>query len=161
MNIKSWLLEKGGAYVIVQFILFGIIFLAPGKLMSQAWQTPLPQIGTWLGVLLMLYGSVTLLGGIMQLGLQIQAVPMPKETATLKESGVYAIVRHPIYSGIIFGWLGWGLFNHAELTAILVLALLLPFFDIKTRREEKMLASQFSAYSGYQTRVRKLIPFLY
>ncbi len=159
--LKYWFTQKGGSYVVVQFILFAVIWLAPSKLFAQSWNTLWTQVGTWAGVLLMSYGAVALLGGLLQLGRQIQAVPMPKETATLRQSGVYGLVRHPIYSGIIFGWFGWGIFNQAELTALLVLGLLLPFFDIKTRREEKMLTSHFAAYGDYQANVRKLIPFVY
>ena len=40
-------------------------------------------------------------------------------------------------------------------------ALLLVFFDIKSRREEAWLVARFPAYADYRRRVRKLIPFIY
>ena len=40
-------------------------------------------------------------------------------------------------------------------------ALLVVFFDIKSRREEAWLAARFPAYADYRRRVRKLIPFIY
>jgi protein-S-isoprenylcysteine O-methyltransferase Ste14 len=39
--------------------------------------------------------------------------------------------------------------------------ILLVFFDIKSRREERWLSEKFSGYAAYQKRVRKLIPLLY
>ena len=45
--------------------------------------------------------------------------------------------------------------------ALLWAALLVVFFDIKSRREEAWLAARFPAYADYRRRVRKLIPFIY
>ncbi len=159
--LTTWLSKKGGSYVVVQFILFVVLCLAPPNISAAGWPASWRMVGTVLGSLLMLYGAIMLFGGLAQLGLQLQAVPLPKESATLKQNGVYSLVRHPIYSGLIFGWLGWGLFHHAGLTALLVLLLLLPFFDIKTRREEQMLTAKFSDYPAYKATVAKLIPFIY
>ena len=158
-QIRGWLIDKGGIYVVVQFIWFGVIWLAPGKIWGD-WAAPWDTLGRIIGGVMTLYGLV--IGGLatINLGRNLQAVPHPKENATFVEKGAYRIVRHPIYSAIIIGWAGWGLFNNAELTALLVLVLF-PFFDIKTRREERMLAAKFPQYADYRTRVRKLIPFLY
>lgn len=158
--MREWLIEKGGAYVVVQFALFGVIWLAPGSLGLQ-WSDSMRNFGRIIGSPFLLYGIVILGVAMLNLGRNLQAEPHPKEDATLVTKGAYKIVRHPIYSGIIVGCLGWGLLNGNELTALLVLLLLLPFFDIKTRREERMLVAKFPAYAAYQGRVRKLIPLLY
>ncbi len=159
-SIRDWLIGKGGIYVLVQFALFGVIWVAPAKWLG-AWAEPWATAGRVIGGVLTLYGVLMLGIGILNLGRNLQAEPHPKENATLVTKGAYHFVRHPIYSGIILGWTGWGLFNNAEQTALLAFALLFPFFDIKTRREERMLAAKFPAYADYQTRVRKLIPFVY
>ena len=39
--------------------------------------------------------------------------------------------------------------------------ILFLFFDVKSHREEKWLASKYADYGHYQKRTRKLIPFLY
>ena len=160
MSMKQWLIGKGGIYVLVQFALFGLIWLAPGKMLAT-WPDELVQFGRIFGGILFLYGILMLGIAMLNLGRNLQAEPHPKENATLVTNGAYRIVRHPIYSGIIVGWAGWGLFNGNELTTLLVLVLLLPFFDIKTRREERMLAEKFPPYADYQRKVKKLIPFLY
>lgn len=158
--MRGWLIDKGGVYVLIQFALFGVIWLAPGSL-GLVWGDGMVWFGRIFGGLCFAYGVVMLGIAMLNLGRNLQAEPHPKDDATLVTHGAYRIVRHPIYSGIIVGWTGWGLLNGNELTAILVLALLLPFFDIKTRREERMLAAKFDAYAGYQASVKKLLPLIY
>jgi protein-S-isoprenylcysteine O-methyltransferase Ste14 len=41
---------------------------------------------------------------------------------------------------------------------VLIIAI---FFDIKSRKEEQWLVDRFPAYTDYQGRVRKLIPWIY
>ena len=86
--------------------------------------------------------------------------PFSHKTKILVTIGPYALVRHPIYSGLILAAFGVGLVVHGWLTLAYALTLLL-FFDIKSRREERWLSGKFSGYDAYRKRVRKLIPWLY
>jgi protein-S-isoprenylcysteine O-methyltransferase Ste14 len=85
---------------------------------------------------------------------------MPKSDATLIRDGPYAYVRHPIYSGIALGVLGWALVNGrwAGLLTALTVGL---FFDVKASREEHWLTARFPEYVEYRRQVRKLLPFVY
>jgi protein-S-isoprenylcysteine O-methyltransferase Ste14 len=78
----------------------------------------------------------------------------------LVTGGIYGIVRHPLYSAIVLGALGWGLVTD-NLLAIALSALLFLFFDLKSRREEKWLVQEYPDYAGYRRRVKKLIPWVY
>lgn len=158
--MRQWLIDKGGIYVVVQFALFGALALAPAKI-GWEWAGLVGIFGRTIGSILFLYGIIMVGLGMLNLGRNLQAEPHPKEDATLITNGAYRLVRHPIYSGIILGWTGWEMLKTHELTSILALALLFLFFDIKTRREERMLVAKFPAYADYQTRVRKLIPYIY
>jgi protein-S-isoprenylcysteine O-methyltransferase Ste14 len=80
--------------------------------------------------------------------------------AQLAQTGPYAIVRHPIYSGALLAVFGWAAFVRGPLTLLEALAVLV-LLDIKSRREERWLAERFAGYAEYQKRVRKLVPFLY
>ncbi len=86
--------------------------------------------------------------------------PKPNERSSLVENGVFAIVRHPIYSGfslLAFGWsLGW-----TSVAALIAALALLALFDLKARREERWLEAKFPRYAAYKTRVKKLIPLVY
>lgn len=105
-------------------------------------------------------GTLLSVTGAVNLGKNLTPLPDPKENATLIVSGAYRFVRHPIYSGIIFMGVGWGLWLHSLLTIGYGLALL-AFFDIKSRREERLLEGRFPEYASYRKRVKKLFPFIY
>ncbi len=90
----------------------------------------------------------------------LTAVPRPVDGGRLIDTGVYGLVRHPIYSAIVAAGLGWGLAT-ASPAALLGAALLGCFFDLKARREEAWLLDAYPGYLAYQARVRKLVPFIY
>lgn len=161
MNEKRRWGQSGEWYVVIQFVLFGLIFFAP--LLTPElfkWTAPWDSIGLFLGIGLSLIGGLMALAGVLSLGRNLTAVPYPKEDAVLVESGAFRFVRHPIYSGIIFGAVGWGLLNNSLLTLLFALVLII-FFDVKSRREEMWLSDKYSNYAAYQLRVRKLIPLIY
>lgn len=153
--------QRGEWYVVIQFLLFALIFFLPllGPKLVE-WPNPWDVIGVGLGVVLGLTGVLIALFGVLSLGQNLTAVPYPKEDAELVESGAFRIVRHPIYSGIILGAFGWGLLTNSLLALLLSVALFI-FFDVKSRREELWLCDKYANYPAYQTRVRKLIPFIY
>ena len=161
MKAKPGWGQRGEWYVVIQFLLFVLIFFAPlvvPKLIE--WPEPWDMVGIGLGVALGLFGAFTALAGVLSLGQNLTAVPFPKEKATLVEGGAYRYVRHPIYSGILVGSLGWGLLTNSLLALLFTLVLLL-LFDVKSRREEQWLADKYANYAAYQARVRKLIPLIY
>jgi len=161
VNNNWWKGERGEWYVVVQFILFGLIFFAPFVTsQTSGWGDPWQMIGRVLGVLLILLGGVLAMAGLVNLGRNLAVVPYPKEDASLVEYGAYKVVRHPIYSGIILGAFGWGLLMNSMITLLLA-AILFLFFDIKSRREERWLDEKFSGYAAYRQRVHKLLPFIY
>ena len=45
--------------------------------------------------------------------------------------------------------------------ALLVAAMLIPFFHAKARREERWLREKFPEYAEYERRVRRFIPWIY
>jgi len=74
--------------------------------------------------------------------------------------GPYRLVRHPIYTSMLFLLLGTGL----VLTPFWLLALATGLFlcgnEIRVRAEERLLASRFgAAFLAYRRRAPALIPF--
>ena len=83
-----------------------------------------------------------------------------KEGHQLIQSGPYARVRHPIYSGIFLAMLGTALFV-GEWRALLGTVVFFVGHWLKARREEALLASQFgAAYQEYCQRTGSLLPRL-
>ncbi len=80
---------------------------------------------------------------------------------TLVTSGIYGVIRHPSYLGLLVLMLGWGL-AFRSWVGVLLTVLLLPPLLARIRAEERLLRSQFGAeYDAYRTRTARLIPRLY
>ena len=83
-----------------------------------------------------------------------------EKTTALVTSGVYAYIRHPFYSSLLF--LAWGIFFKSITWIGLTLALLATAFLILTARTEETENIQFfgDEYQEYMTRTKMFIPFV-
>jgi hypothetical protein len=80
---------------------------------------------------------------------------------TLVTSGIYGLVRHPSYLGLLVNALGWGLAFRSGV-GLLLTALMIPPLLARIRAEERLLGRQFGAeYDAYCARTSRLIPGLY
>jgi protein-S-isoprenylcysteine O-methyltransferase Ste14 len=150
---------RGEGWVVAQFVLFGLIGLA--GMLGPDWGEPWLAPGRALGAVLLAAGLLLVVLGLVQLRpANLTAVPHPRPGGWLVETGVYAIVRHPVYTGLIAAAIGWGLLRASAPALVLGLVLGL-FFDLKARREERWLAAAYPGYAAYRRRVSKLVPFLY
>ncbi len=147
--------KRGELWFVLQIVLFALILLAP-KVSSF----PFPLWLRALGLILFLLGGIIGTLGLVALGRNLSPFPKPIEGGNLVQTGVYGWVRHPIYSGLILGTLGWALLTDALLGLVLVVVLFV-FFDLKSRREERWLTETYPDYTGYRQRVKKLIPGVY
>ena len=94
------------------------------------------------------------------LGLMWSSSVVTREGHELRVEGPYAIVRHPIYAGILGMLLGSALLDgFGRWTLALVGGTLLVL--VKTRAEERLLAEEFPAeYPQSRRRVPALVPSL-
>ena len=155
-----WKGARGEWYFIAQLVLFALILLAPLAPGQPAWPSPLSLAARGLGLLLGLAGFALAAAGLVGLGRNLSPLPHPKDDAVLVEGGIYGRARHPIYGGLIMGALGWALLTNSLLALALAVMLLL-FFEVKSRREERQLLARFPGYAAYRRRVRKFFPFIY
>ncbi len=84
-----------------------------------------------------------------------------KEGQQLIHSGPYAIVRHPIYAGILLALLGTTLISSTVGSLLGFLLAILSLWQ-KAYVEEQFLLVEFGEqYANYQREVKFLIPFIY
>ncbi len=84
-----------------------------------------------------------------------------KEGHTLEKRGPYAIVRHPIYSGLLLAILGTAI-AFREIRGLIAVALVFAMLLMKSRMEERFMIEEFgSVYREYGRQVKALIPFVY
>ena len=156
-----WKGARGEWLVVLQVILMVLVFLGPRTVAGQPiWTFPFPLVCSFVGAMLMAVGGVLLAAGLVRLGRGLTPLPYPKDGGELIQTGPFALVRHPMYSGGIMLALGWALYIQGWLTLGYVVVLFV-FLDLKSRREEKWLVEKFPSYAVYRQRVRKLIPFVY
>jgi protein-S-isoprenylcysteine O-methyltransferase Ste14 len=85
-----------------------------------------------------------------------------KENHALVTHGVYARVRHPIYTSYLCIFFGFTLMMESAPGALAMLAVCALWFGTRIPIEEGMLEETFGdAYRGYRKRSWRLIPFLY
>ena len=79
----------------------------------------------------------------------------------LVTDGIYRVIRHPSYLGMIILILGWALAFRSGLGVILA-ALIVPPLLMRIRSEETLLRLQFGdEYGAYRRRTSLLIPGIY
>jgi protein-S-isoprenylcysteine O-methyltransferase len=84
-----------------------------------------------------------------------------KEDHELIQRGPYAIVRNPMYTGILFGFLGSAIVKGTP-SAFLTEIILMLGLILKIGTEEDILTKHFGdTYLDYKKRVKRLIPFIY
>ncbi len=94
------------------------------------------------------------------LGRNWSSLPEIKTDHTLIQTGPYRMVRHPIYTGFLFGVIGTVITLGSSSLFFMVLIVGIVF-RIKIHFEEKLLKDKFPVeYEKYQTEVKALIPFL-
>ena len=160
---EGWRNNSHGEYlVLLQVVLlagFTIlpVYQIPGfKIQS----TQLLYLTWFLASILSSIGLTFIIKGLIDLGKNLTPLPYPIENGELVQTGIYGIVRHPLYSGGIFAALGWTIFQFS-LSHFIASTILLIFFDIKSNREETWLSDKYPDYADYCQRVKKLIPGIY
>jgi protein-S-isoprenylcysteine O-methyltransferase Ste14 len=151
--------RRGEGWVVIQGVILVAIFLAgltEAPFAGDGW-----TIVSVVGAVLMVVGGAFAILGVRSLGKGLTALPHPRAGSELVSSGVYRIVRHPIYGGLVMGALGYGLVMHALVTAIVGSLVLLVFFRLKSAREEVWLEQRYPGYPAYRAKTRRMLPFIY
>jgi protein-S-isoprenylcysteine O-methyltransferase Ste14 len=105
----------------------------------------------WAGVAVMALGLAFAIWARVHLGTNWSGVVTLKEGHELIRTGPYRNIRHPIYTGILIGFLGNAIVN-GQVRALVAVAIIWASFFIKARREEKFLAQEFGPKFDEHTR---------
>ena len=150
--------SRGGGWVIAQFVLFALVLVAPRR--GPAWPRGISRLARLAGLPLLIGGGWLLARASGDLGPNLTPFPKPKADAELVREGVYAIVRHPIYSAISLISAGWALLTTST-TRLACAAGLVVLFNAKAAYEESWLLARFPDYAAYREEVPKLFPSLW
>jgi protein-S-isoprenylcysteine O-methyltransferase Ste14 len=154
--------DRGNRWVLVAFTLIGLLdaYLLAYTDRTEVWTIDGDPV-RWLGVGLFAAGGALRIWPVFVLGRRFSGLVAIQPGHTLVTSGVYGVIRHPSYLGLLVNALGWGLAFRAGV-GVLLTALLIPPLLARMRAEERLLRTQFgAAYESYCARTARLIPGLY
>jgi protein-S-isoprenylcysteine O-methyltransferase Ste14 len=143
-------LQKGKRLVFIQFGLIIMLALFPDDMNVD------PAL-EYLGIAMLALGLVLLFAGFKGLGKSLTANPVPNEDGVLVTKGIYRIVRHPIYLGLLIITLGL-VVSSGEWAQIIVWAALAVLLTYKMRWEEVLLKAKYKGYADYMAKVPAIIP---
>ncbi len=149
-------------YRIVAAAVFGVLFVA-ARLLHVSGQSRLWHTTFALGLVtdcIVLAGLAVEIWARNTLGRNWSAEVTFKEGHELIESGPYALVRHPIYTGLLVMALGTAI-NYGRAIGFGLVVVLCGALWWKVRQEERIMSRHFPAYAEYKTRVRAIIPFVF
>ncbi len=150
--------RHGEGYVAAQMLLLLLLVAVPPDRLLQVW-LPHP-VGVVAGGAAIAAGLLLVIAGSRRLGRYLSPLPYPSPGSPLVDQGIYAWIRHPLYSGLVLGGLGLSLWQGSLRQLLLALALFLVL-DRKASLEERFLSEAFPAYPRYRERTAKLVPLLY
>ncbi len=115
----------------------------------------------WTGVALFAIGGALRLWPVFILGDRFSGLVAIQPGHRLVTTGLYGVIRHPSYFGLLTSSIGWALAFRSGAGVFLAALLIVPIVA-RIRAEEKLLRTQFGAeYDAYRARTSRLIPGLY
>lgn len=96
----------------------------------------------WLGVFLFVAGGALRIWPVFVLGGRFSGLVAIQPGHTLVTNGVYGVIRHPSYLGLLVNSLGWALAFRSAV-GVLLTALIIPLLLARIRAEEALLSTQF------------------
>jgi len=154
--------DRANRWVIVAFGLVGVLAAyLPAYTDRKGFWTLDGDAIRWVGVVLFAAGGVLRIWPVFVLGHRFSGLVAIQPGHTLVTSGVYGIIRHPSYLGLLVNALGWALAFRSGV-GVLLTALLIPPLLARIHAEERLLRTQFgSEYDAYCSRTSRLLPGLY
>ena len=84
-----------------------------------------------------------------------------QENQKVVDTGLYGIVRHPMYCSTLFLFLSMGIVL-GSVFSFAILLCYIPIIALRIKNEEKVLEQGLEGYSEYKTKVKyKVIPFIW
>ena len=148
----------GGLATLVPYFFwvpYVVIALRPGP------ELDVPEALRWLGVVMSVLGVALSLWSIVTLGRHYDLVLEVHQDHELVRRGPYALVRHPVYTGLGLHFAGACLATGNLLLIAGTLLVSCPAFYARARAEERLLRDLFGAdYEAYAREVPMLVPRL-
>lgn len=154
--------DRANRWVIPVFAAIGLLLaFLPAYTDRKEWGVLDGETIRWWGLLLYVVGGGLRMWPVFILGRRFSGLVAIQQGHQLVTTGLYGMIRHPSYLGMLVNALGWALAFRSAIGVGLAI-LLLPPLLARIRAEERLLHMKFGgAYEAYQSRTWRLIPGLY
>jgi protein-S-isoprenylcysteine O-methyltransferase Ste14 len=143
---------RSGVMFIVAFVLAGLNF-------RLGWLS-LPKWVVWAASILFLLAYL-MWGEVLRENAWLSRTVEVQEGQVVVDSGLYGVVRHPMYSASVLLFFSMPLVLNS-IFSFLVMLVYIPIISERIRNEEKLLKEELPGYAEYMERVRyRLIPFIW
>jgi len=162
-NLSAGVREaRGNRWVLPVFGLIGFLnaYLPAYTDRKELWTIDGDTI-RWLGVVLFAAGGALRIWPVFVLGNRFSGLVAIQPGHTLVTNGVYKVIRHPSYLGLLINSVGWSLAFRSGVGLILTL-LLIPPLVARIGAEENLLRAEFGdEYNTYCSHTWRLIPGIF
>jgi protein-S-isoprenylcysteine O-methyltransferase Ste14 len=154
--------DRSNRWVLAAFGLIGLMLAyVPAYTDRADFWTIDGDVVRWVGVVLFAAGGALRIWPVFVLGHRFSGLVAIQPGHTLVTTGVYGLIRHPSYLGLLVSSFGWALAFRSGVGVLLV-ALLIPPLIARIAAEERLLRTQFGGeYDAYRRRTSRLIPGIY
>ena len=159
-RLKSRENESEQKYVIVlSAVMFISAFILSGLNFRFKWLV-MPNWVTWIAAAIFLLTYI-LYAEVIRENQYLSRTVEVQEGQEVVDTGLYGIVRHPMYSATVLLFLSMPLVLGSPISFIIMLAYI-PIIGKRIRNEEKVLEEGLRGYKEYKDRVKyKVIPFIW
>ena len=120
----------------------------------------MPESVVYLGVIIFLC-SYALFGEVLRENRYLSRTIEVKEDQRVVDTGLYGLVRHPMYFATVFLFLSMPLVLNS-LPSFIIMLVYIPIIVKRIRNEEEVLEKELKGYREYKKKVRfRLIPFVW
>lgn len=145
--------------ILLSGLMFLAVFVVAGLNVRFGWMV-LPAWVSWAAAGLFLFAYV-LYAEVLRENVWLSRTVKVQENQKVIDTGLYGIVRHPMYMVTLFLFLSMPLVLGSPFSFVISLAYL-PIIAGRIRNEEVVLESGLEGYREYKNRVRyKVIPFVW
>lgn len=112
------------------------------------------------GCVVLSAGIILRLASLVQLGTGFSTKVEKSEGQQLTTTGMYKLVRHPLYLATLLQVAGSGIML-CSVVALALFPLCVAGILVRIRKEERFMTAEFSEYADYAKNTWRLIPWLY
>ena len=140
-------------------VMFFAAFIVAGLNFRFQWLV-LPSWAVWIGAGVFL-AAYLMYAEVLRENTYLSRTVEVQENQKVIDTGLYGVVRHPMYCATLFLFLSMGIVLGSPIS-FAILLLYIPIIALRIKNEEQVLEEGLAGYKEYKTRVKyKVIPFIW